>query len=162
MARFVWRSFILMVIFTSGLLVGNIFTPKQILQEKDIVGIVEVKTSLDLQTKDNFITLAQSQDITEIYTAFLRQSYKAAKLEYEAQLQNVTKNPQDQKDFIKAKKDYIAIANYIEQNYPVIQEELSIPEQEEKTEDLTQEETKQKQIEEILTEQATKQENIET
>ncbi|MBQ4492978.1 MAG: hypothetical protein II972_00010 [Elusimicrobiaceae bacterium] len=115
MARFVWRSFILMVIFTSGLLVGNIFTPKQILQEKDIVGMVEVKTSLNLQTKDNFITLAQSQDITEIYTAFLRQSYKAAKLEYEAQLQNVTKNPQDQKDFIKAKKNYLAIVSYIEQ-----------------------------------------------
>ncbi len=170
MARFVWRSFILMVIFIAGLLVGNIFAPRQILQEKDFVSIVKVQTSLDLEKEDNFATLSQSQSIKEVYISFLRQDYQKAKLEYEYQLINIKNNPQDQKDFIKAKKNYLAIVSYIEQNYPVIQEE-DIPAVEEimteesiakQTETLTQEQTEQLQIEEepVLTPQATQTETI--
>ncbi|MBR4509027.1 MAG: hypothetical protein IKP23_06145 [Elusimicrobiaceae bacterium] len=170
MARFVWRSFILMVIFIAGLLVGNIFAPRQILQEKDFVSIVKVQTSLDLEKEDNFATLSQSQSIKEVYISFLRQNYQKAKLEYEYQLINIKNNPQDQKDFIKAKKNYLAIVSYIEQNYPVIQEE-DIPAVEEimteesiskQTETLTQEQTEQLQTEEepVLTPQATQTETI--
>ena len=170
MGTFVWRSFILMVIFIAGLLVGNIFAPRQILQEKDFVSIVKVQTSLDLEKEDSFTTLAQSQSIQEIYIAFLRQDYQKAKLEYEYQLINITKNPQDQKDFKKKKKNYLAIVNYIEQNYPVIQEEYIPAVQElmteesiaKQTETLTQEQTEQLQtIEEpVLTPQATQTETI--
>lgn len=170
MARFVWRSFILMVIFIAGLLVGNIFAPRQILQEKDFVSIVKVQTSLDLEKEDNFATLSQSQSIKEVYISFLRQNYQKAKLEYEYQLINIKNNPQDQKDFIKAKKNYLAIVSYIEQNYPVIQEE-DIPAVEEimteesiskQTETLTQEQTEQLQTieESVLTPQATPTETI--
>lgn len=159
MGRFVWRSFIVMVIFIAGLLVGNIFAPRQILQEKDIVAVVEVQTSLDLEKEDNFAVLAQNQNIEELYLAFLRQNYKRTKLEYEYQLQNITKNPQDQKDFIKAQKNYLAIVSYIEQNYPITQEGIPFPAEqpeqiEENQEELTQEQTEE-QIEQDLTPQAT-------
>ncbi len=123
MGKFVWRLFIVIVIFISGLLVGNIFAPKQILQEKDFVGIIKVQTSLDLEKEDNFIVLSQSQNLEEVYFAFLRQYYQKTKLNYEQQLINITKNPQDQKDFIKAQKDYLAVVSYIEQNYPIVKEE---------------------------------------
>ena len=130
MGTFVWRSFIIIVVFIAGLLVGNIFTPKQVLQEKDIVSLVEVKTSIDLDKEDDFSTLSQNQNIYEVYTAFLRQIYQRTKKDYEYQLQNIDKTSQDKKDFIKAQKQYLAIVAYIEQNYPEKQEEASSPEQE--------------------------------
>ena len=154
MGKFVWRSFILMVIFISGLLVGNIFAPKQVLQEKDIVSVVKVQTSLDLDKEDNFIALAQNPNIEEVFDAFLRQNYQKAKLEYEYQLQNITKNPQDQKDFIKAQKNYLAIVNYIEENYSSVQEETDI------NDTITAEQTAQVQIETDLTPQATQAKTI--
>lgn len=168
MGKFVWRLFILVVIFISGLLVGNIFAPRQILQEKNFVAVVEVQTSLDLEKEDNFITLANSQNIEEVYFAFLRQKYQKAKLQYEYQLINIKNNPQDQKDFIKAQKNYLAIVNYIEQNYPLIQEENTphspaeppYPQDEEQPETLTQEQTEQVQIETDLTPQATQAKTI--
>ena len=124
MVNLIWRLFIIMVIFLAGVLAGNIFTPKQILQEKDIIAVSQAQTSLDLNTEDSFLTLSQSQNIDEVYLAFLRQSYQRAKKEYEYQLQNLTKNPQSQKDFIKAQKNYLAIVSYIEQTYPLTKEEV--------------------------------------
>jgi len=147
MGRFIWRSFILMIIFTIGLLIGNIFTPKQILQEKDIVGLTKVQTSLDLEAEDNFAALAQSQSIEEVYYAFLRQYYQKSKLGYEYQLQKFSKNPQDQKDFMKAQKNYINFVNYLEQNFPLIQESRQEDLQE------TSQENLQKVLPEILTAQ---------
>lgn len=153
MGKFVWRSFIIMVIFIAGLLIGNIVAPRQVLQEKDIVGIVKVQTSLDLEREEDFEALSQSQDVKEVYIAFLIQAYRTSKKEYEYQLQNIDKNPQDKKDFIKAQKNYLTLVNYIEQNYPIIQEsaqepvseQLPEPTQEEKQEEnsLTQETTVQ-------------------
>lgn len=124
MVNLIWRLLIIMVIFLAGVLAGNIFTPKQILQEKDIIAVGQAQTSLDLDTEDNFLTLSQSQNIDEVYLAFLRQSYQRAKKEYEYQLQNLSKNPQSQKDFIKAQKNYLAIVSYIEQTYPLTKEEF--------------------------------------
>ena len=171
MSKFIWRLLISIVIFISGLLVGNIFAPRQILQEKDFVGIVKVQTSLDLEKEDNFVTLSQSQSIEEVYFAFLRQYYQKAKIEYEQQLINITRNPQDQKDFIKAQKSYLALVNYIEQNYPLTPKEQlpPVPDntiQPTEEQEIIPEEPKQnelppvEQTEEILPEQ-TKQEQIE-
>ena len=122
MGKFIWRTFIIITIFIAGLLVGNIVAPKQVLQEKDIVGIVKVQTSLDLEKEEDFTTISQSQNFKEVHLAFLRQAYQAAKTEYEYQLQNIAKNPQNIKDFIKIQKKYLTITTYIEQNYPPVDE----------------------------------------
>ncbi len=151
MGKFVWRSFIIMVIFIAGLLIGNIVAPRQVLQEKDIVGIVKVQTSLDLEKEEDFESLSQSQNFKEVYLAFLKQSYLAAKKEYEYQLQNIDKNPQDKKDFIKAQKNYLTLVNYIEQNYPIIQESAQEP----VSEQLPEPTPEEKQEENSLTQETT-------
>lgn len=142
MSNFIWRFFIILVIFLAGLLIGNIFAPKQILQEKDIVAIGEVKTSLDLSAEEDFAALAQSPDINEVYIAFLRERYQSVKKEYEYCLKNITKNPSSRKDFVKIQKNYLSLVNYIEQNYPPKQEEL-IPVQTEELENSSEQKEKQ-------------------
>ncbi len=158
MGKFVWRSFIIMVIFIAGLLIGNIVAPRQVLQEKDIVGIVKVQTSLDLEKEEDFEALSQSQNFKEVYLAFLKQSYLAAKKEYEYQLQNIDKNPQDKKDFIKAQKNYLTLVNYIEQNYPPevepVKEEIN---EEQNQENVSQENEQEEEIK-TLTKDSTTQE----
>jgi|GEM_PF-2878062 hypothetical protein len=158
MGKFIWRLFILMVIFIAGLLVGNIVAPRQVLQEKDIVGIVKVKTSLDLEKEEDFATITQSQNFKEVYLAFLKESYLAAKKEYEYQLQNITKNPQDIKNFVKAQKNYSTIVSYIEQNYPPevepVKEEIN---EEQNQENVSQENEQEEEIK-TLTKDSTTQE----
>ena len=122
MGNFIWRAFIIMAIFIAGLLVGNILAPRQILDEKDITAVEKVQTSLDLDKEDNLATLQQSQDIKELFSVVVRQTYQRAKRDYEYQLENLNKNDQSKKDFIKAQKHYLALVKFIEQNYPVIQE----------------------------------------
>ena len=133
MGNFIWRSFIVMIIFIAGLLIGNIFAPKQILEEKDIIAVVEPRTSLDLNIEDNFEALHQVYDVRELFAAFLRQDYQKTKKEYEHQLENLNKNDHSYKDFMKAQKNYLAIINYIEQNYP-LKEDVQVPQNDEPTE----------------------------
>ena len=119
MGNFIWRSFIIMVIFLAGLLVGNIFAPKQILEEKDITALTKPESSLDIEKQTDYIALQQSQDIKELYTAFLIETYQKTKREYEYQLENLNKNDQSKKDFLKAQKNYLTLSAFIEQNYPL-------------------------------------------
>lgn len=144
MGNFIWRSFIVMIIFIAGLLIGSIFAPKQILEEKDIIAVVEPRTSLDLNIEDNFETLHQVYDVRELFAAFLRQDYQKTKKEYEHQLENLNKNDHSYKDFMKAQKNYLAIINYIEQNYP-LNEVAQVPQNNEpsKQESLQQENQEQ-------------------
>jgi len=161
MGNLIWRLFIILVIFISGLLVGNIFTPKQILEEKDIIAIPKAKTSLDLDKEEDLSALQQSQNTKELFSALVIQTYQTTKREYEYQLQNLNKNHDSQKEFIKAQKNYLSIINFIEQNYPLQEEEIKIPEQDLKEElptTLPVQEEKTEQLQQ--TEQSITQEEI--
>lgn len=161
MGNLIWRLFIILVIFISGLLVGNIFTPKQILEEKDIVAIPKAKTSLDLDKEEDLSALQQSQDIKVVFSALVRQTYQTTKREYEYQLQNLNKNHDSQKEFIKAQKNYLSIINFIEQNYPLQEEEIEIPEQDLKEELPTTSPVQEEKTEQLQqTEQSITQEEI--
>ena len=150
MGNLIWRLFIILVIFISGLLVGNIFTPKQILEEKDIVAIPKAKTSLDLDKEEDLSALQQSQDIQVVFSALVRQTYQTTKREYEYQLQNLNKNHDSQKEFIKAQKNYLSIIGFIEQNYPLQEEETTkVAEQNSKKETFQEPEQEQKTPENI-------------
>lgn len=169
MGNLIWRLFIILVVFISGLLVGNIFTPKQILEEKDIVAIPKAKTSLDLDKEEDLSALQQNQDIQVVFSALVRQTYQTTKREYEYQLQNLNKNHDSQKEFIKVQKNYLSIINFIEQNYPLREEEtIKVSEQNsnEETSQLpaqeqqTAENTNQTQIPQNITKEATSQNTI--
>ena len=161
MGNLIWRLFIILVIFISGLLVGNIFTPKQILEEKDIIAIPKAKTSLDLDKEEDLSALQQSQNTKELFSALVIQTYQTTKREYEYQLQNLNKNHDSQKEFIKAQKNYLSIINFIEQNYPLQEEEIKIPEQDLKEELPTTSPVQEEKTEQLQqTEQSITQEEI--
>ncbi|MDR0645941.1 MAG: hypothetical protein LBG46_02925 [Elusimicrobiota bacterium] len=135
MLGIILRILIVMVVFLSGVLFGNIFMPKKQLEHTSIINIGEPKTSLNLKRELDIETalnaLIQSEKAlantaTEqnphadtVKKVLLLQFYKAAKADYELEILK-TQNPAHNRDgFTKIRDNYLKIKKQIETIFPL-------------------------------------------
>ncbi len=134
----VLRILIVLVVFTVGIIIGNIYVPQKNFDQKNIAVTEKPKTSLNLENvpsvdtvlkqaefyKNILIESGQSQEEiigfeNNFKRTILQLYYKETSANYALELFKIQMQPENTAAFIKSRNEYKKITNLIENLYPL-------------------------------------------
>jgi hypothetical protein len=145
MLGFLSRVLIVLIVFTAGALVGNIYMPQKQLEQGLVTSISEPKTTLNLNKEPGTQEALKALEQTDkalysagmeegavfpisdtIRSALVLQAYKTAKCQYEVALLKAQSNPGQRGEFLKIQDNYFKIKTLLETYYPLQKLEVEI------------------------------------